>query len=113
MEEKDISNPPKFRRALLGGSTVWELAYLGVPTLVGATTTMEEPLVLGEQSEPFFVSLGRFSEIDSDRLATEIQSLAGNPERREQLSQNGQKRIDGRGGERVVKAMLRLGGDDV
>ena len=37
-----------------GGTTVWELAFMGVPTIVGATSYVEEVLIEGLNENDFF-----------------------------------------------------------
>ena len=49
-------------RGQFGGSTVWELAYLGVPSIVGITPSVEELLVSGLLRRGLFRSTGWLSD---------------------------------------------------
>jgi UDP-2,4-diacetamido-2,4,6-trideoxy-beta-L-altropyranose hydrolase len=88
-----------------GGATVWELAALGVPTLVGTTAPVEERLAEGLVCHGLFEVLGPLTQIGISELASRIVALASDPERRCRLSQRALTLVDRRGAERVVRAM--------
>ena len=90
-----------------GGGTVWELAYLGIPALVGAASPMEELGVFRGKSSPFFIPLGRLSELTPDQLTTSLVALLDDVPLRRSLSLAGRNTIDGRGCDRVIQEMRR------
>lgn len=88
-----------------GGTTCWELAFMGVPTLVGMIAQIEEFLVQGLQDEDLFRHVGYFSSVSKREIATEINRLVEDTEYRRGMSSHAQDIIDGYGRERVLEAM--------
>lgn len=88
-----------------GGTTCWELAFMGVPTLVGMIAQVEEFLVSGLQDEDLFRHFGYFSSVSTREIATEINRLVVDFEYRRRVSSHAQDIIDGYGRERVVESM--------
>jgi spore coat polysaccharide biosynthesis predicted glycosyltransferase SpsG len=90
-----------------GGITVWELAFMGVPTVVGAASPVEEKLVEGLRAHRLFRVLGRFAETSEERLRKVVQALILNKEERKQMKKLGPKIVDGHGTKRILSAMMR------
>jgi UDP-2,4-diacetamido-2,4,6-trideoxy-beta-L-altropyranose hydrolase len=90
-----------------GGSTCWELAYMGLPSLVGilAENQREVAQSLGERG--MVLNLGWFKELSGAELAKEIQGLVSNEKLRRQMSKTGRETIDGLGAERVCAEVAR------
>ena len=89
------------------GSTTWELASLGVPALVIAVAENQTPVARALGRAGIAVDLGRLEHLDWTRLRAELESLAGNAERRAAMAEAGRRTVDGRGAHRVVRAMTR------
>jgi len=88
-----------------GGSTVWELAFMGLPALVGATAPVEELLVRGLAVRGLFTPIASLPTAPPTVLATAIESLLGDPARRARMSELGRSVVDGQGVPRVVATM--------
>jgi UDP-2,4-diacetamido-2,4,6-trideoxy-beta-L-altropyranose hydrolase len=84
------------------GGTVWELAYLGVPAIVIALSQDQRQIATGLAENGTAVSLGWHANLSDDRIADALRSLLADPQRRQAMSERGQKLVDGRGAERVV-----------
>ena len=93
-----------------GGTTVWELAYMGVPTLVGITSPLEEQLVEGLRAGGVFPDLGWLDRAGEEDLARSIGKLIRDPEARAGMSARGRSLIDGGGCARVLDCMERIEG---
>ena len=93
-----------------GGSSVWELAYLGVPALVLTAGPQEELLAQGLKRERLFRVLGRTDTIDLGRLTDEIYNAMRDSDWRAETSRRGRELVDGNGADRVVQALKDLGG---
>lgn len=91
-----------------GGSTVWELARMGVPTLVGSTSPPEHLAAIGLVSRGLFRYLGAFENLRPVSLATAIESLASDARLRQTMSVQARQMVDGRGRERVLCAMKEV-----
>jgi UDP-2,4-diacetamido-2,4,6-trideoxy-beta-L-altropyranose hydrolase len=88
-----------------GGTTVWELAFMGVPSLVGTVAPVEELLVRGLRAAGLFVDLGPFDRLDAGTLARAVERLAHDPAARAAMRDRVRAAVDGRGRERVLDRM--------
>lgn len=88
-----------------GGTTCWELAYMGVPTIVGAIAPIEEYTLTGLKQAGLFSLVGNFDSIAGSKIKTEITRLINDTEYRTRMSAYGQKVFDGYGRQRIIKTM--------
>ena len=87
------------------GTTVWELAYMGVPMLVGSTVEPERVLARRLAGDQGCIYVGDFADCAPDRLADAIARLVEDAALRERLAAAAGTLVDGKGGERIVSAM--------
>ncbi len=88
-----------------GGSTVWELAFMGLPSLVGSIAPDQRTLV---GSSPFFDSLGPFASLTPQTLALALRNLLLDRARRLEQSSRARAVVDGRGCERVLSELSEI-----
>jgi spore coat polysaccharide biosynthesis predicted glycosyltransferase SpsG len=88
-----------------GGTTVWELACLGTPAMVGITAPIEEFLLDGLARHGLFMSLGNLDEFSDEKFIEQFDGLALDRKAREEMSVHGQQTVDGYGIERIIDAM--------
>lgn len=88
-----------------GGTTVWELAFMGVPSLIGRIAPIEEYLLQGLEKHGVFVNAGSFSEISSEELHNKLDELIHDHVMRRNQSALARNLVDGRGCQRVLSAM--------
>ena len=88
-----------------GGTTVWELAFMGVPSLIGRIAPIEEYLVRGLEKQNVFVNAGSFKGVSAKELQDKLDKLIDDHVTRERHSALGRKLVVGRGCQRVLKAM--------
>jgi len=94
---------------LAGGSTLYEAAYLGLPAVVLCIAQNQERNAVS-MSEVGVVHYGGWlGDVSPNRLREMIGELAADKDERERLAAAGQALVDGRGAQRVVKAMLARG----
>jgi UDP-2,4-diacetamido-2,4,6-trideoxy-beta-L-altropyranose hydrolase len=88
-----------------GGSTMWEMACMGVPfiPIVIAGNQCQAVAAMGGDGYPTVEGAA----VARDLPAT-VAALAGDPGRREALSRRGRQLVDGRGAERVCAALREL-----
>jgi spore coat polysaccharide biosynthesis predicted glycosyltransferase SpsG len=91
-----------------GGSTVWELATLGVPMILAAQNASETGPGTGLQAAGAAVYLGAFEGLRPETLATAVTELAGDPARRRAMHRAGMQLADGRGVDRLLALVARL-----
>ncbi len=90
-----------------GGSTVWELAFMGLPSLVGSIAADQRALV---GSSPFFESIGPFAAVTPEALSAALRGLLLDRDRRLDQSSRARAVVDGRGCERVLSVLSEIDG---
>jgi UDP-2,4-diacetamido-2,4,6-trideoxy-beta-L-altropyranose hydrolase len=91
-----------------GGSTVWELARMGVPALVVETAPLEADLARGLGIVGLFERLGPAESLDDATLAASVAARIDDRPWRTEMSERGRRLVDGRGADRVVEALGKL-----
>ncbi|MGB2870030.1 MAG: UDP-2,4-diacetamido-2,4,6-trideoxy-beta-L-altropyranose hydrolase [Bacteroidota bacterium] len=87
------------------GSTVWELAALGTPMMVGILADNQEPVALNLQQEGAGENTGWYARVEPKRISENILALIRTPEKRGTLSANARNLIDGSSMKRVCMAL--------
>lgn len=87
-----------------GGSSVWELAYMGVPTIGVSRGEQEDVLLQNTSVRGITLNYGRADAIRSD-LGYTIASLLLDKHHRKRMSDRGKRLIDGLGAKRIALAM--------
>jgi spore coat polysaccharide biosynthesis predicted glycosyltransferase SpsG len=87
------------------GSTVWELAFMGLPAVVGAATSGEELVIEGLKKHDLFYRTGRLAAFRAEEVARTAFELLGDTKRRASMSATGREIVDGQGCDRVLDAM--------
>lgn len=90
------------------GSTVWELAFLGVPTIAVATTLVEEHLIGGLQKHGLFLGLNWRNDFSIQQLGETLDDFMRDGKRRDDMSQLGQRLVDGNGCENMLGCLSKL-----
>lgn len=88
-----------------GGTTVWELAFMGLPALVGVIAPIEELLLDGLKQQCLFIHIGWFSQLSVEQLAEALIAAMEDRKMRNHASFLGRKLVDGYGADRVLEAM--------
>lgn len=88
-----------------GGSTCWELAFMGLPALVVTVADNQRPVAERLEADGLAENLGFGEAVTPERIAAAVAGLLRDVGRRQEMSRAGRSRVDGRGGERVVACM--------
>jgi len=91
------------------GSTVWELAFMGVPSAFLALAPNQRLVARNIVDAGFGILLGGVGEAGEGAIGNELASVLGDRYERERMSREGRRLIDGRGAARVVDAMTKAG----
>jgi UDP-2,4-diacetamido-2,4,6-trideoxy-beta-L-altropyranose hydrolase len=110
---QDVTNMPELMACAdlaisAGGSTCWEMAFMGLPGLVLLVAENQRLGVDALDKAGIFNSLGDAAELDLSHLVAAVNWLVHDPETRLAMSQKGRRLVDGYGAARVV-ACLREG----
>jgi UDP-2,4-diacetamido-2,4,6-trideoxy-beta-L-altropyranose hydrolase len=87
-----------------GGTTCWELAFMGVPNCILSLAEHQTSVADSLEGAGAAIHVGGPAVID-DRLPELVMELASDPALRARMSEAGRRVVDGRGAERVVRAM--------
>jgi UDP-2,4-diacetamido-2,4,6-trideoxy-beta-L-altropyranose hydrolase len=87
------------------GSTSWELAFMGVPSLLLITADNQHGIGSGLAAAGAAISLGRCEELSIDELHEQLARLLDSRSLRERLSRRARSLVDGNGATRVVSQM--------
>jgi UDP-2,4-diacetamido-2,4,6-trideoxy-beta-L-altropyranose hydrolase len=88
-----------------GGSTCWELARMGVPSVVLVLAENQRPIAEALAAVDAAENLGWHSDLGPDAVAEAVGRLAICSERRAALSRQGRELVDGSGVDRVIGAL--------
>jgi spore coat polysaccharide biosynthesis predicted glycosyltransferase SpsG len=86
-----------------GGTTCWEMAFMGLPTVVLVLAENQQGIAAGLGKAGVVLNLGWYTEASITQIANTLAGLFEDRGLRRQISQRGRKLVDGLGSERVVK----------
>jgi UDP-2,4-diacetamido-2,4,6-trideoxy-beta-L-altropyranose hydrolase len=88
------------------GTSVWELAFMGVPSIVGITAEIEEYLARGLRKYGLFTDIGWFKEVSIEQLKNAVQDLIQDEGKRRSMTELGRRLVDGAGCDNTIKELL-------
>lgn len=91
-----------------GGSTCYELAYLGVPNIILVLADNQRKIADGLDSYGISINLGWFEDVTEEGIKEAVGELIENRERREEMNMKGRELVDGKGVERVVEEICAV-----
>lgn len=91
-----------------GGSTCWELAFMGIPFLVITLAGNQAAVGPGLETAGAAIHLGWHSNATIQQTAGIVESLLSGYARRVKMAHSGQKLVDGYGASRVVQFMQHM-----
>lgn len=88
-----------------GGSTAWELAFMGLPSLFVILAENQKQIVEQLAAEEFGFSLGIGASLNSRELIESVCKVAKNSEYRKAISNHARNMVDGNGAARIVSEL--------
>ena len=88
-----------------GGTTVYELAYMGIPSVLLVRADNQQAVAEGMTKAGCAVNLGRVEDVKIEEIIQKVDALLNNTDQRRRMSEAGHKLIDGKGANRVLDAM--------
>jgi RimJ/RimL family protein N-acetyltransferase len=92
-----------------GGSTCWEIAYMGLPSLVIVAADNQRPVAEGLAAAGVAEDLGWYENLSIPTVSEALVRLLESSEKRLGMSQNGRNLVDGEGVARVRKFLVDNG----
>jgi len=93
-----------------GGGTCWEMAFMGLPSVMIATAPDQGMHSQKLQQKGSVIYLGKNTNVTREQISSVVISLLTDARKRKKMSQIGQKLIDGKGAFRVAEHMIRKDG---
>ncbi len=90
------------------GSTLLEMAALGVPMIVGAQNETETGPAAALADRGGGIDIGPWDSVDGSTLADTIADLIGDDHRRRALGLRARELVDGRGADRVARTIAQV-----
>lgn len=90
-----------------GGSTIYELAACGVPSLVFTYANNQEFQVKELDENGLIVPIGGYDNFNGNELSVRLELLRENYKLRKRMAQNLRKLVNGKGAENIVNAINR------
>jgi UDP-2,4-diacetamido-2,4,6-trideoxy-beta-L-altropyranose hydrolase len=89
-----------------GGTTCWELAFMGVPTVVLVLAENQCSSAEGLEQAGMAINLGWFDQVSNGKIADALIRLLNDSKQRNRMSTSGRQLVDGNGCSRVMRAIL-------
>jgi UDP-2,4-diacetamido-2,4,6-trideoxy-beta-L-altropyranose hydrolase len=89
-----------------GGSTCWEMAFMGLPSLIITLADNQDGIAEGLGKAGAGIDLGWHENISIKQCTQALKEILQNKNKRSSFSEQGQKLVNGKGSQRVIKAML-------
>ena len=89
------------------GTTALEACFLGLPSLLIVIADNQRPVAEDLNRRGAAINLGDGADIQSSSLSSSLIHLVNSPDARQAMSQRGRELVDGRGTERVLRALNR------
>ena len=90
-----------------GGSTCWELAFMGLPSVLMVLAENQRAIALELDRRGVALSLGWHTQIKKLEIAHALKKLISNATERQRLSEAGQMLVDGSGADGVLSIMSK------
>lgn len=89
-----------------GGSTCWELAFMGLPNVILVLAENQEGIARGLATEGVAINLGRHEVTSETDIALAISKLIVNLDQRREMSKQGRQFVNGYGATRIVNLLM-------
>ena len=96
-----------------GGTSTWELAFMGLPMITIATADNQCQIVEEMSKARAAVNAGWHKDITPSMIGENISELICDPKKRSEMSQRARDLVDGNGADRVLKALRNASSSQV
>ena len=89
-----------------GGSTSWELAFMGLPSLLVILAENQRPVSEKLESAGISINLGWHNKVKLDTITKAVESIIKDQKARETMSNKGRSLVKGNGSNEVIKLLI-------
>lgn len=112
--QRNITNMPELMvwadvAIIGGGSTSWEVAFMGLPSLILTLADNQRAIAEKLGLEGIAVNLGWYQDVCTIQIKEALEQLLFSSRSRRSIAYLGQKLIDGHGSQRVVTEIMEAG----
>ena len=86
-----------------GGSTCWELAFMGLPTLIITLADNQRSVAEGLEEAGAALNLGWYKQISQPEIRKALEKLAAGAKERAEMASRGRALVDGKGTNRLLR----------
>ena len=109
--KKDAINMPELMSwadlaVSAGGSTCWEMAFMGLPAAVLVLAENQKDIAAGLGEGGVVINLDQYTEVSVEKIANTLVRLIEGRELRQGMSLKGRELVDGMGAMRVAEILL-------
>ena len=110
----DVNNMPELMAwadvaIVAGGSTCWELAFMGAPAVLLVLANNQTAVAAGLNSAGAALNLGWHASLKATDIAGPLGDLLRSPDKRRAMTRHGKRLVDGNGAMRVASLLNRGG----
>ena len=91
-----------------GGSTNWELAFMGLPSIVITIADNQKAIAAELDRQGVIVNLGWHQDVTIEQIGLALQELISDRPKRQIMSKKGRELIDGIGSKRAINAIMKI-----
>ncbi len=88
------------------GSTCWELAYMGVPSMTITISEDQVGVAEGLDQAAIAQHIGWYTDLTSEQIAGKLDQLINDKAKRSRFSRSGMDLVNGKGAREVVRSMI-------
>lgn len=90
-----------------GGSTNWELAFMGLPSMAIVLAENQKGIAEGLAKDGIVLNLGWFRDVTENHISRIMTDLLENSELRREMSRKGRQLVDNAGSNRVLSTLCK------
>jgi UDP-2,4-diacetamido-2,4,6-trideoxy-beta-L-altropyranose hydrolase len=111
--QRNVSNMPELMAwadltIAAGGSTNWELAFMGLPSLVITIADNQKAIAAELNRQGVILNLGWHQDLTLEHISMALQKMISDRPKRQIMSKKGRELIDGIGSKRVIDAIMNI-----
>ena len=111
--KQNVSNMPELMAwadlvIAAGGSTNWELAFMGLPSLVITIADNQKAIAAGLNRQGVIINLGWHQDVTIDQIGVAVQKFISDHDKRKTMSKKGRDLVDGKGSMHIISAMIDM-----
>jgi UDP-2,4-diacetamido-2,4,6-trideoxy-beta-L-altropyranose hydrolase len=111
--QRNVNNMPELMAwadiaIAAGGSTSWELAFMGLPSIVITLADNQIAIATELAARNLIVHLGWHQQITLEQIGLAVEELIDKPNQRKEMSKSGRELVDGNGANLVASQMLNM-----